>query len=683
MSTHRPTLATETALAVTAAATTLVAVLSWRGFTERPSTFLGPLLLLAVLTAGVGLAGRRARLGTLAVLGLQLLVTGMVASYVVCGSPIPVGAAWADLVTAFERAADGANTYAPPVPTSEADVDPLLVAGGLGCLLMVDLLACGVRSVPLAGLPLLTVYSVPVGLIGTDLTWWVFALSAVGFLLMLFAQENDQVSRWGRNLGEQTGSRVAGVGLGAGAVGLSATALAVVVPLAVPTLDVHLLDIGRGPGGGDGVDIANPIVDLRRDLTRGEDVPLLRVRTDDPDPSYLRTAVLTRFTENEWSSGDRQIPTDNRPDGRMPALAGVSAGVPRQTFEYDVDVLDTFESTWLPTYAPVTSVRAPGDWRYDVATMDFLATDEELTAAGLDYAMTGVELDLSAQELADAPSSAGMVSADYTDLPSGMPGIVRQLANQVTVDAPTRFQKAVALQDWFRENFEYSLQRVPEQVGNDELETFLGTGEGGRTGYCEQFAAAMAVMARQLGIPARVAVGFLSPTPVGEDLYEFSTYDLHAWPELFIAGSGWVRFEPTPPDRASGVPEYTQEAVGGPGDDPLTTPDGQGSEGLPDRNGEPEAGPEPEQLPEETQPEARDGADGSAVPWAGLAAGGLGALLVLALALLPRGVRSRRREARLAGGPEQVWAELRDTARDLGVPWADGRSPRQAGAALT
>ena len=68
----------------------------------------------------------------------------------------------------------------------------------------------------------------------------------------------------------------------------------------------------------------------------------------------------------------------------------------------------------------------------------------------------------------------------------------------------------------------------------------------------------MAVMARSLNIPARVAIGFLKPEPIGPDTYVYSAHDLHAWPELYFPGAGWVRFEPTPPDRATTTPGYTQ-----------------------------------------------------------------------------------------------------------------------------
>ena len=162
--------------------------------------------------------------------------------------------------------------------------------------------------------------------------------------------------------------------------------------------------------------------------------------------------------------------------------------------------------------------------------------------------------------LAEAPPVGALVSREFTDLPAGLDPIVRQWAVEVTADEPTRYQKAVALQQWFRDNFEYSTD-VNLGNGADDLVRFLSEGEDGRTGYCEQFAAAMAVMARELDIPARVAVGFLQPEQVDDDTWVYSSHDLHAWPELFFSGSGWVRFEPTPSTRASGVPDYTEQDV--------------------------------------------------------------------------------------------------------------------------
>jgi transglutaminase-like putative cysteine protease len=677
VSRSRGSLGTQVLVAATAAGTTWLAMNAWRDLTAQPGDFLNPLLLLAVLVAGTGVATRWWRWPGAAVFASQVVVGALLSCLLLTGSPLPVGGAWTELTTTIRDAFDSAQTYQAPVPVEAPPVDALLLLGGLACLLLVDLLACTWRRAPLAGLPLLAIFSIPVGMIDGTVAWWVFTGTAVGFLTMLFLQEGDQVARWGRPLGQdrETGDPISfGAGATAvrgtaGLVGGAATAIAVLVPVLIPATGWHVFDFGPGSGGGDDIQVNNPTADLVRDLKRGDDVPLVRVTTDDPDPSYLRIVTLTRFSDAEWSPGDRQVPSDQLADGQMPPPQGVAAELSREDYAWQVDVLPSFDSRWLPTLPPVSQVDAAGDWRYDQRTMDFIAGDDGLSTAALDYTMTSVDLDLTSEDLEDAGTPTGKVDRIFTDLPDDMPPIVHDLAAQVTDGEATLYEKAVALQDWFRNEFTYSLDRA-DGNGTDALVEFLSDGPGGREGYCEQFASAMAVMARDLGIPARVAIGFLNPTEERPDTYVYSSDDMHAWPELFFDGAGWVRFEPTPAGRADDVPAYT--VPGTPVDEPTVSasPSASSSAAAPTRR------------PQDTESAAADSdtsADaGSGFPW-GPTLGGLGALLVAAVVLLlPRTVRARRRERRLAaGGVEPVWDELRDTARDLGVPWPDGRSPRR------
>ena len=663
------------ALAAVSAGTTWVAFFSWRGFTEESAEFLGPLLALGAVIAVTGAVARWARVAAPLVVLVQVLASGALASAMLTGSPVPVGPAWARLLEELDGAATSAREYAAPVPAAAEGVHPLLILGGLVCLLLVDVLACTLRRVPLAGLPLLTVYSVPVSLLAEGVSWWVFTLTAAGFLAMLFLQVNEQLARWGRPLGTEEASDPTGFGVRTGAVratagliGAVTTALAVGLPLLIPTMDLNLLEGGTGPGDGDIV-IRNPTTDLRRNLSRGDDIPLVQVRTSDPDPSYLRVAALNRFSENEWSSGNREVPTSQLAQGEMPALQGVAGTVSRTEVDYDVSIGSGFESVWLPTQAPISQISAAGDWRYDVTTMDFLSGDGN-TTEGLRYSMTAVELDLSAQAMARAGSSGGQVGEEFVDLPDGIPAFVTNLAFQVTRNAPSRFEKAQALQDWFREDggFTYDINS-DEGNGTDDLVRFLSEGEGGRTGYCEQFASAMAVMARSVGIPSRVAVGFLEPRKIGRDTWEYSAWDMHAWPELYFPGSGWVRFEPTPAGRAEGVPGYTTAQVPElPGAEAPAVPR-QGEE-LPDRGESESAAPEDTAVDE-------GGDEAGGVPWLPLVGGFAGLLVVVTLVLLPGNVRRGRTRSRLGAGPEAAWLELRDTAVDLRIPWPADRSPRE------
>ena len=109
------------------------------------------------------------------------------------------------------------------------------------------------------------------------------------------------------------------------------------------------------------------------------------MRTNDPTPAYWDLGAEPVLRERV-ELRDRDVPTNNQADGPMPDLQGVAAPA-RDEFQYSVQTSSAFRSTWLPTQAPISNIVASGDWRYDFATMDFIAGDSEgdLTAADLDW----------------------------------------------------------------------------------------------------------------------------------------------------------------------------------------------------------------------------------------------------------------------------------------------------------
>jgi transglutaminase-like putative cysteine protease len=176
---------------------------------------------------------------------------------------------------------------------------------------------------------------------------------------------------------------------------------------------------------------------------------------------------------------------------------------------------------------------------------------------------------------------------DYGDYPAmrhyldtgNLDGEVRERADAVVKakNADTPFDKALVIQDYLRsKEFRYNLNVPALSAGGNQLRRFLTEV---REGYCEQFAIAMAMMARQVGVPSRVAVGFTSGEVVDNNFLQVTTHDAHAWPELWFPDAGWVPFEPTP--RADGtvsVPTYTTPAGRLPSDEtdqatPATGPD--------------------------------------------------------------------------------------------------------------
>ena len=640
-------------------------VLSWRVLTVDFAAVGVPLLLSGVVLGGLGALARWSRFPIPAIVAAQVALGGLLVLGTTTGSALPTPANVDELMGALRDALETSRRYAAPVQRGVPPVHPLLLIGGMLVVVLVDVIACTLRRAPAAGLVLLAAYTLPVAVTGQAVSWWLFVIVSGLFLTMVFIQHSDHVAGWGRAPDGEKGSfsvRTGAIGNTGIALGGAAVALAVVVPAVIPTMSMSVF-AGSGPGTRE-IEVKDPMVDLRRDLRRGRDIPLLWVTTPGPRPTYLRLSVLTRFNGSQWTPGDRDIPESQTATGALPPLDGVSVSVPRTEFAYDVRVGPDFESTWLPTTSQVTRIDAGPDWRFDVTTRDVIAARDGVSAAGHTYDFTGVRLEYDPQSMDAAVSGARSVAGTFSDVPSTLNNEIRRLAASVTAQTPTRFQKAQLLQQWFREDggFRYDVRQVDSAgSGGADLLAFLDE----RVGYCEQFAASMAIMARVLGIPSRVAVGFLTPERATDGAWEFSAHDLHAWPELYFPGSGWVRFEPTPQDRAAQVPGYTTADFA-----PVT------------ESPSPSASRSTELLPDRGESPADTGSadeESSSIPWVPVLAGLVGLALAALLLLAPRLVRASRRRRRMAGDLEDLWSELRDVTHDLGHAWPVGRSPRRAG----
>lgn len=678
-------------LALAAALATWLTLLSWTPFHEKPGTYVVPLLGITLAVAATGLLLRGLRLPVVLVPLLQLILLGLWFNHAWAAGTswrgwLPTRASLEEVGLVLAAAVDTAQTYVAPIEAEVTTFAPLMLVSGAVVAVLVDLLAVGLRRAPVAGLPLLAVYTAPVSILLTGVPWWTFVLAAAGFLLMVAAQEETRLSRWGRNvsgtgrLEDSQSTRVSPQAVWGSArrIGLTATGIAVLVPLAVPTVSLSLLDgPGRGGGGGGNpVTVDNPMVNMRRDLTRGTDVDMVRVRTDDPDVSYLRIAVLDSYSGEAWRPGKRESPPDQRADGPISPPPGLEPVGDEPTYPWDVEVLGEFDPDWLPAPYPTTSIVAAGDWRYDQDTLDFASFDDQ-DARAMTYSLERLTVEPDVEKMAFAPATPATVFAPNTELPEDLPGIVRQLAAEVTEGARTKYEKAVALQQWFRVDggFEYSLRPSPG-TGVNDLERFLRDEGDGRVGYCEQFAAAMALMGRTVGIPSRVVVGFLRPEREPGGAWVYSAHDMHAWPEMYFHDTGWVRFEPTPATQTGAVPAYTQQPIDRPDDDPSATASGSAT-AAPDRAGGPN-------LPEGGAGTTGTGPTSSP----GLMAGLVGAVVGFVAILGPRTLRELRRRRRwdaaddAPGLAESAWSELRDVVLDLRLHWDDGETLRTRSRAL-
>jgi hypothetical protein len=189
-----------------------------------------------------------------------------------------------------------------------------------------------------------------------------------------------------------------------------------------------------------------------------------------------------------------------------------------------------------------------------------------LTSDGETYRVTSAVPQLNTALLRSARTASipSATVSHYTALPAAVPSDVVALARRITAGKTTPFDQALALQNYLRDNYHYSLAVQPGH-SDSAIENFLFRT---RTGYCEQFAGSYAVMARAIGLPTRVAVGF-TPGEVdsGGEWHVFGS-DAHAWPEVLLGRFGWVAFEPTP---GRGNPQSTSYSgvspaqAGGPG----------------------------------------------------------------------------------------------------------------------
>lgn len=674
-------------LTLVAAAAVLLTSLSLSPLFQEQSWVL-PATVAVALVAVVGYACRVLGLPAFAVAPLQLVAAALFMLYTFTPTDtlwyaLPT---WDTVLALNELGVSGRtviNRFATPVPVAEDGIENgvamLTVVGVAVVAVAVDLIAVGLRQVPLAGLPLLALYTVPVAVVADGVPWLLFVLAAGAYVGLLVAEGRERLAHWGRSMGfsehetathqfvgdVQTGP-IARVGR---RIGAAAVCLAVAVPVIVPGLDEGIFGNGFETGGSGGRTImtSDPIVDLNRDLRRSDEVELFRYDTEDTNPDYWRSVTLDVFTGTEWQrADDRNIPDENVATEGLPAPLGVAGAVARDLRTTEVQVSDTFESRWLPLPFPATGLTIDGRWVYDTDTRNVFGVERD--TRGQSYTVESLEFDYSSVVPGtDAPASLDQ----YVELPE-LPEELGLLAEEVTAGAATPYAQAVALQAWFRDpaEFGYTLE-APEGHSTDDLLAFLEQ----REGYCEQFAATMALMARHLEIPARVNIGFTPGTNVEGTTWSVSSHDAHAWPELFFADLGWVRFEPTPAARTGSPPDWTV-GTSEPAPAETTGPVVPGAE--------PTAGPTQGVL------EGGAGADGSGseggfqfptVP----ALVTLGVLLLLATPLLVRAAMTGARWRRATTPGEQVlagWDVLRDRAADLGYYWPSSDTPRSLAARL-
>ncbi|MCF3104269.1 DUF4129 domain-containing protein [Streptomyces roseoverticillatus] len=714
-------------LTVSAAVATLAASCAMLPLVDKTVWILQAAFLLSLQsTAGVlarrGPLARPLTVAVQALTGLLLLTVAFAGEQAVAGL-LPGPEAFHEFGQLVQEGAEDVGRYAIPAPAT-AGIRLLLVGGVLVVGLAVDAVAVTYRSAAPAGLPLLALYSVAAGLGQGGYGWLWFLAAASGYLLLLLAEGRERLARWGRVLsGGRTappapgpatagGGRLARIRTGR-RIGALALGIALAVPAALPSMQGGLFEPGgRGaaPGSGPGGTLSvKPLVALQDSLNQPENRELLRLRssTENTRDLYLRIVTLDRFDGAAWQTTER--PLTELP-AVLPAPPGLATGVRTSRVDTTLTASDGYAQNYLPLPYPAEEVRTEGRWRYEPEGR-ILAGERGQTTRGIRYQVSSLQVEPTAAQLAGAPAPPEEILRAYTRVPSSLPPVVAQTARKVTAGSANAYQQAVMLQDWFSVGggFQYDTQ-VSSGTGAEAVARFLTA----KRGFCIHFSFSMAAMARTLGIPARVAVGFMPGTPMADGSVSVGSKDAHAWPELYFEGIGWTRFEPTP-SRGT-TPEYTV-AEPSPGAEP-----GGGPAQLPDRAAVPPSAPKgadacppaQKKLGECRSPAAPVEGSGpaSGSPSAGTVAGvAVAALAVLGLPLLPMLWRRRVRARRIGGaGPRArparspvpgaepgaaapadaaaaehtlaAWRELTDSAWDYGIPPDDSHSPRGAAARI-
>ncbi|MFD5825017.1 transglutaminase domain-containing protein [Lentzea sp. NPDC060358] len=274
--------------------------------------------------------------------------------------------------------------------------------------------------------------------------------------------------------------------------------------------------------------ISNPLPQLAAWAAQG-DAELFRMRGPEVP---VRLVTLSRYTGASWEAAATYGPLGvvDAPD--------LPLGGKTQAASADL-VITGLQGEWLPGVGKPQAVSL-SDAMVDPDTGSLVVAEGIRT--GLSYTVRGV-----VETPADADLAEAQVPADatrYTALPR-LPFTLADYARQATANARTPYEKAVALEQVVR------LNRRPDAeapVGSSyaRLETFLfgAPGESGAgAGTAEQFASAYAVLARAVGLPTRVVVGF-QPVPEQNGERVVRAADATAWPEVYFSGWGWVAFDP-------------------------------------------------------------------------------------------------------------------------------------------
>lgn len=468
---------------------------------------------------------------------------------------------------------------------------------------------------------------------------------------------------------------------------------------------------GAGYGSGDGGFSADRLVDLQQRVITRSNIPVFEMTLGAGAPPasqvYTRMETLDEWTGESWTRSDTSL--SRFEIGR--ALANEADVFQGPSFRFVTNVrIVGLRSEVVPTpglpvdlHLPPDGGRQPNEFQVlsdsalyttptlrddDVYTVETIHADRTAALGALATGEDGqlTRMFAAAAEAGDFPYEPAQIDepavapsnlAFYTELPANTPLSIQNLARSQTARASSDFEKAFLLEAFFRggeDRFVYDDQ-VSTGTSALVLENWLTdpTSQNFRTGYCEQFAAGMAVMARSIELPSRVVWGF-TPGEVeiqgnGAEKVVIRDRNAHAWVEVWLEPFGWTAFDPTPRSDQSTYPEQPPSITDG-FDVEAHLPEAITSDpDLVDPEGDFNLGGELEFTDSQTA----SGGGGGTMWWL------LGLLtLIPVVAAIPiiKVMRRRRRLTKVREGDiTAAWDEIIDRLSDLGEPVSPSQTP--------
>ncbi|GAA1978520.1 transglutaminase-like domain-containing protein [Microbacterium pumilum] len=655
-------------------------------------TYGGPGYLVAVCAAailGMGIAalGAWRRWGVLAVAGLVVLAyfvfgPALAVPQTTIAGVIPTLDSWYRLAAGVVTSWKQLLTTVAPLPAAEG----FLIAPFLLTLVAATLttsLALRARSAAWTLLPAAGFLAIQIAL-GTSepavpvIEGVVFAVVSIVWLAL---RQTWAPALGAVPLGEGGGARAGAlrrVLMGAGVVAIAVGAGVVTSGVAAPAAPRYVLrDVVIPPF--DVRAYPSPLQSYRGYVRDFADEPLFTV-SGMPADARVRLAAMDAYSGTVYNvsgggAGSSSAFVPIRPD-MSPDARGAEATV-------HVEIAG-LTGVWMPEVGAVTQVDFAGaradDLRraahYNAATQTAVVTSQ--LRAGDEYDLRVVIADDPSDEaLGDVPFAPFRMPAQ-----DGVPQDFVEVAAKAVAEAETPIEQVRALQTWLSESgfFSHGLEGEPLSRaghGAERISTMLGAEQ--MVGDDEQYAVAMSLLANELGIPARVVMGFHPDEDAANNPVFTATGDnLHAWVEVAFEGVGWVPFDPTPPEDQVPSDQTTK---------PRADPKPQVLQPPPPQQ---EPVDMPPTVPDEREDDDDDNA-GSGILGLVLAitAGSIGVLLLLATPFVVIGAlkvsrRRRRLQAeraadRISGG----WSEIVDNAADYGTPVRPGATRLEDAATVT